>query len=174
MSLGSHFVSMSHFPVVSSTRQRKNTNALHLWVPEYTLSQRGYIGETSPLRMHVQMRPIQRNARCVLPCAWDLVLAAYLPDICIVSCWSHDLGYNVHEPGIPFCQHVSLSWCIVHLAPKERKCTAFVDTRVHLVSKRLHWCNQPFENARPNTPDTKECTLRAPMCAGSRSGSVSS
>ena len=97
MSLGSHFVSMSDSPTISSTRHRRNVNALHLWIPEYTFSQRGYTGVTSPLRMHVEMHSIQRNARRVLSCARDL------SDICSVSCWSHGLGYSVHEPGIPFC-----------------------------------------------------------------------
>ena len=96
MNLGSQvFVIMSDFPAVSSTRHRRNANALHSWVPEYTFSQRGYTGVTSPLRMHIQIRPIQRNACCMLPCAQDLVLAAYLPIGRNVSCWSHDLGYSV-------------------------------------------------------------------------------
>ena len=90
MTLGSQVsLSMSDFPAVSSTRHRRNANALHSWVPRYTFSQRGYIGVTSPLRMHVQMHPIQRNARCMLPCAWDLILATYLPTGRKVSCWSH-------------------------------------------------------------------------------------
>ena len=90
MSLGSQdSVNMSNFLGVSSTRHRRNANALHSWVPGYTFSQRGYTGVISPLRMHVQMRLIQRNARCMLPCARDLILAAYLPTGCSVSCWSH-------------------------------------------------------------------------------------
>ena len=96
MTLGSQVsLSMSDFPGVSSTRHRRNANALHSWVPGYTFSQRGYIGVTSPLRMHVQMRPIQRNARRVLSCARDLL------DICSVSCWCHGLEYSVYEPSIP-------------------------------------------------------------------------
>ena len=90
MSLGSHFVSTFDFPTVLSTRHQRNTNALHLWIPGYTFSQTSYTGVTIPLRMHVQKCPIQRNARCVLPCARDFILVAYLPDICSVSCWSHN------------------------------------------------------------------------------------
>ena len=69
----------------------RNTNAVHPWVLWYIFSQRRYTGITSPLRMHVKMRPIQRNARCGLSCARDLILTAYLPDICSVSCWSHGI-----------------------------------------------------------------------------------
>ena len=90
MTLGSQVsLSMSDFLGVSSTRHQRNANALHSWVPGYIFSQRGYTGVTSPLRMHVQMHPIQRNARCMLPCARDLILAAYLSTGRKVSCWSH-------------------------------------------------------------------------------------
>ena len=89
MSLGSHFVSIADFRAVSSTRHQRNANALHSWVPGYTFSQRGYTGVITPLRMHVQKRPIQRNARCMLPYARDFILVTYLPDICSVFCWSH-------------------------------------------------------------------------------------
>ena len=57
---------------------------------------------------------------------------------------------------------------------QEQECSAFVDTRVHLFSKKVYWYNQPFENVRQNAPDIKECTLQALMCARSHSGSVSS
>ena len=90
MTLGSQVsLSMSDFLSVSSTRHRRNPNALHSWVPGSTFSQRDYTGVTSPLRMYVQMHPIQRNARCMLPCVRDLILAAYLSTGRKVSCWSH-------------------------------------------------------------------------------------
>ena len=82
-------LNMSDFPGVSSTRHRRNTNALHSWIPRYTFSQRGYTGVTNPLRMHVQMHSIQRNARCIVPWVRDLILAAYLLTGRSVSCWSH-------------------------------------------------------------------------------------
>ena len=60
-------------------------NAVHLWVPGYTISQRRYIGITFPLRMDIKIHLIQRNACFVFSCAQDLVLGAYLPELCNVS-----------------------------------------------------------------------------------------
>ena len=64
---------------------------MHSWLPRYTFSQRNYTGVTSPLRMHVKMRPIQRNGRCGLSCARNLILTAYLPEIYSVYWWSHGI-----------------------------------------------------------------------------------
>ena len=67
----------------------KNKNAVHLWLPGYTFSQKNYTSVTSPLRMHIKINPIQRNGRCGLSCARNLILTAYLPDIWSIYCWSH-------------------------------------------------------------------------------------
>ena len=70
---------------------RKSKNAVHSWILGYTFSQRSYIGVTSPLRMHVKMRSIQRNGRCRPSCAQKLILTAYLPDIYSVYCSIHGI-----------------------------------------------------------------------------------
>ena len=77
---------------------------MHSWLPGYTFSQRSYTGVTSPLRMHVKMSVIQRNAHCRLSCARNLILTAYCPNICSVNCWIHII-----------VQFGVIEACVVHL-----------------------------------------------------------
>ena len=77
---------------------------MHSWLPRYTFSQRSYTGVTSPLRMHIKMSIIQRNARCRLSCAQNLILTAYRPDIFSVNFWIH----RIVQFGV-------IEACVVHL-----------------------------------------------------------
>ena len=144
MNLGSHFVNISFFPSALLTPHQKNTNALHSWVPGYTILQRGYTGVIGLLKMDVKTCSLRRNTHWELSYAQDLALSAYL------------------------------SWCIINSTPKEHECTGFVDTWIHHSPKGVHWCNLSFENRNQNQPSPKECTLGALMYPRSCSVNVSS
>ena len=77
---------------------------MHSWLLGYSFSQRSYTGITSPLRMHVKMSLIQRNARCGLSCARNLILTAYRPNIYSVYCCIHGI-----------VQFAITEACVVHL-----------------------------------------------------------